>query len=523
MQLGQNSIQKVCLLVAMLALPATLQAQFAFTTNNGSITITSYTGTDSAAVIPAATNGYPVTTIGSYAFLSNPNLTSVTIPNSITNIGDEAFDTCSSLTSVTLPDSVVSLGQSVFAYCTALTNFATGNGLFNIGIQDFNGCTSLASISLGTNLAAIYGSAFAGCSSLTSITLPRNITGINDVFVPCTSLTNISVDAANPYLVSSNGVLFSKDLGFLMQFPGGKGGAYTIPDTVTNLGPYAFNQCAAVTSVTIPKGVLKINNNALQFCFALTNITVNSTNSVFSSTNGVLFNKSRTVLIQYPGGKPGLYTVPNTVTNIGTNSFYSTFTLAGVIIPKNVDIIRAGAFGFCTNLSTVIISNGVTSIEAQAFWGCLSLTNIIIPASVTNLASAAFATCPNLVSVFFSSNAPVAGNPSLGGAVFQGDLKAVLCYLPGTTGWASTYGGAHTVKWNGSISTTNTSPSIQTNQFGFTISGDFGIPVVVIQCTNLTNPAWQPVQTNILTSNSFYFSDPQWTNYPTRLYRLRSP
>jgi hypothetical protein len=64
---------------------------------------------------------------------------------------------------------------------------------------------------------------------------------------------------------------------------------------------------------------------------------------------------------------------------------------------------------------------------------------------------------------------------------------------------------------------------IQTNCFGFNIAGNTNATVVVEACTNVTNPVWVPVQTNILTSGSIYFSDPGWTNYTDRFYRLRSP
>jgi hypothetical protein len=64
---------------------------------------------------------------------------------------------------------------------------------------------------------------------------------------------------------------------------------------------------------------------------------------------------------------------------------------------------------------------------------------------------------------------------------------------------------------------------VQTNAFGFIISWATNISVVVEVCTNLASPVWQPVQTNALTGGSSYFSDPQWTNYPGRFYRLRSP
>jgi len=62
-----------------------------------------------------------------------------------------------------------------------------------------------------------------------------------------------------------------------------------------------------------------------------------------------------------------------------------------------------------------------------------------------------------------------------------------------------------------------------TNQFGFNITGTTGLVVVVTACTNLTNPFWSPVGTNTLTGGSSYFSDPQWTNYADRFYRLRLP
>jgi hypothetical protein len=81
--------------------------------------------------------------------------------------------------------------------------------------------------------------------------------------------------------------------------------------------------------------------------------------------------------------------------------------------------------------------------------------------------------------------------------------------------------GDHPTLWRPQMLTTAASPG--THKFGFNINWSSGQTVVVEACTNLTNPDWQPVQTNTLTTNSTYFSDPQWTNYPNRFYRLRSP
>jgi hypothetical protein len=64
---------------------------------------------------------------------------------------------------------------------------------------------------------------------------------------------------------------------------------------------------------------------------------------------------------------------------------------------------------------------------------------------------------------------------------------------------------------------------VQSNSFGFTISWATNISVVVEASTDLANPVWTPLQTNTLTNGSFSFSDPQWTNYPGRYYRISSP
>jgi hypothetical protein len=74
-------------LLLLLTLPAAVQAQFTFTTNNGALTITKYTGPGGNVVIPDMTNGLPVTSIGQRAFLYSFDLTSLTIPNSVTTIG----------------------------------------------------------------------------------------------------------------------------------------------------------------------------------------------------------------------------------------------------------------------------------------------------------------------------------------------------------------------------------------------------------------------------------------------------
>jgi hypothetical protein len=149
-----------------------------------------------------------------------------------------------------------------------------------------------------------------------------------------------------------------------------------------------------------------------------------------------------------------------------------------------------------------------------------SLRSVTIPGSVTNIGVYAFSDV-NLASVFFTGNAPTVDSTSF----YNGFIDiTTIYYLPGTIGWKSFFAGRPAVQWNPTIQTGAASFGVSNNQFGFTITNGTTtkIPIVVVACTNLASPVWTPLQTLTL-SNSFYFSDPQWTNYPARYYGLGFP
>ena len=102
-------------------------------------------------------------------------------------------------------------------------------------------------------------------------------------------------------------------------------------------------------------------------------------------------------------------------------------------------------------------------------------------------------------------------------------MRPPITYLPGTTGWGTTFAGRPAVLSNPRVRTSDASFGVRTNRFGFTITGASNLVIVVEASTNLANPAWILVGTNTLTGGASYFSDPQWTNHPARFYRLRSP
>ena len=286
----------------------------------------------------------------------------------------------------------------------------------------------------------------------------------------------------------------------------GPGGTAVIPSTieglpVTGIGDLAFFSQIGVTNVTIPDSVTFIGISAFYGC---------------SSLQAVI--------------------IPNSVTNLGQQAFCGCLSLASVTLGNGITRIEGGGSGnffgtfeSCVSLSRVEIPDSVTTISdgaldrggsLGAFFYCTSLTNVFIGKGLTYLGVGTFSGCTNLVSVYFQSNAPTAGYDMSAQNIFS---NGTVYYLPGTTGWSSTYVGRPTMLWNPEAQTTDGSFGVRQNQFGFNIAGTADIPVVIEASAGLAGDSWIPLQTCTLTNGLLYFSDPQWKNYPERFYRIRSP
>jgi hypothetical protein len=506
------------------------------------------------------TNG--LVSIGNQAFYDTP-LNNLVIPATVTNLGDEAFTSCSSLSRITvapanayyssvsnvlfdanqttliqypafgvrsyaIPDSVTNVADGAFFYAT-LTNLTFGTKVQRIGSSALYGCSYVLKLTLDPNLVTIGDSAFVALN-LTSITLPASVTSIGDyafqecenmpaitipamvtnfgscVFQSCFDLTNILVDPQNPSFSSVGGVMFDKTRTTLVEYPEGtKGAAYTISNGVTRIGNGAFVICQNLTNIVIPGSVTSIGTNAFFGCSRLAS-----------------------------------FSLPNTVTSLGDRAFEDCFGLASIALGTGITNIPDYCFLGCNELYSVTLPGSVTRIGDYAFFedrliqltlppnltriGVLafgadySLTSVTIPASVTSLGDGAFGDCSRLTNVFFVGDAP-----SADATVFEDDPGTVF-HIPGTTGWTDSFGGLPTSQWTltGPL-IRSSSAAMQGNQFGFTIVWATNLPVVVEACTNLTKPAWQPVQTNSLNNGTCDFIDPQGANHPARYYRVRSP
>ena len=154
----------------------------------------------------------------------------------------------------------------------------------------------------------------------------------------------------------------------------------------------------SATTVEIPAEidnlpVTEIMDYAFSECEKLSAINVSSGNNNYISIDGVLFNKDKTELIQYPAGKSETtYTIPDSVTEIESGAFFGCTSLSGIEIPDSVTEIGSSAFFGCTSLSSIEIPDSVTKIGENAFYGCTSLEEITIPDSVIKIGENAFYT-----------------------------------------------------------------------------------------------------------------------------------
>ncbi len=526
-QLRKHTLPARLLLLLLWMVPILVQAQFEYAINADlTVTITGYTGQGGAVVLPGTINGLPVGAIGPYAFYSIAGLTNVSIPDSVTTIGDAAFASCGDLTSIGLGTGVTNIGNSAFRSCTNLTGVMIPDGVRSIADSAFYTCYNLKSIAIPDSVTNLGSSVFWGCSGMTNAVVGNGLQGLGDgTFIFCSSLVSvwigrnasdlgsnafggsgieaINVDPNNPFFSSSEGVVYDKNQRTLLQFPYNKSGSYAIPGTVTNIADSAFSW-GLLGGVIIPDTVIRIGNLAFSNCHNLTNLTVPNC-SVGSSAFQSCISLTNVV-------------IANGTLNIEAGEFAYCSALATVTIPGSVTNIGPNAFVMCSSLTSLPVATGVVSIGSSAFELCRGLTNVTLGSSLSSVGSLAFADCASLGGIFFQGNAPAADS-----SAFANDDLLIVYYEPTASGWTSALAGRPALPIHMEMLLNDPGFGVRSNIFGFNITGSYGLTTVVEATTNITNPNWQPLQTNTLTGIPWYFSDLQWTNYPSRVYRLRWP
>jgi hypothetical protein len=385
----------------------TSPSQFQLATNNGVISIMGYTGPGGAVIIPASLNGLPVGDINGSAFSGVTTVTSIFIPMSVTSIGEGAFIYCQNLTNIAVDAANTmygSLGGVLFDQArTTLIQFPpglTGNYIIPDGVTDiadyaFYDCP-LAGVVFPGSVSTIGAWTFSFCSSLTSVAIPSATTAIGEgAFSACYNLKAINVAGDNASYSSLGGILFDKAQTTLIQAPAVIPGSYSIPNSVTSVGPDAFLDNFNLTNLTLPYGVADIGDGAFANDTGLQNIVFSSRVAVIadsafsdcSSLSGIYFAGNAPSLGDDVFGSAGSYD-PATVYHLpGTIGWGLTFgglptapwNLPYPVIPNSTPGfgLDGNQFGFtvswATNLSVIV--QATTDLENQA-WSPISTNTL---------------------------------------------------------------------------------------------------------------------------------------------------
>ena len=313
----------------------------------------------------------------------------------------------------------------------AITKY-TGQMLYLYIPEELNGYT----------VVEIGDSAFFGAFSIIEVEIPYTVTHIgNTVFTDCIALEAIQVAKDNPAYISQGGILFNKDKTELIRYPEEKEGeSYNIPDSVTAIADDAFRGCDRLKDISIPSGLERIGAGAFILCYSLDSVHIPESvteigpeafttcsllrefevaqgNAFYTSQDGVLFNKDKTVLIRYPEAKAdqtycipesviiveasafsgnqflSAVTIPDGVTTLGASAFHGDDALTSIVLPESVTDLGAYAFFGCRALTSVTISNGIAALEVSTFGRCTSLTGIRLPNHLQSIGERTFDGC----------------------------------------------------------------------------------------------------------------------------------
>ena len=404
------------------------------------VRITAYHGVASSLTIPDTIAGRPVLAIGTGVFQNEYQLVSVTIPETVERIQQNAFRNCKYLTSITLPRELEYLGSHAFAECERLSEVIVnsehitevlGAAFSEAGVESDNGIT----VTFSSTVEVIPKELFAPAHSpnfprITSVTIGANVTEIKSgAFRYCADLQTVTIASGSKLEIIRSEVF--RDCCSLTSI--------NLPAGVEKIEQNAFRNCKNLLSITLPQELEYLGSHAFAECERLSEIIVDSEN--ITQVIGAAFSEAG---IESDDGIDVTFSstaevVPKGLFAPANSNCYPQ--IVSVTIGANVTEIKNDAFRYCADLETVTFASGskLKSIGSSAFEKCENLSSITFPATLTAIKSSAFYGCESLSQVKFTGNAPTIGS----NCFYNVDTTAY--YPAGDSTWTSDkvkdYGG----------------------------------------------------------------------------------
>ncbi len=362
---------------------------------DGTITITSYDGTNESVIIPSEIDGMSVSEIGRHAFLMcDCDLKTVNIPSSVKIIGEYAFESCVYLQSVYLSDGIEKISKYAFESCVRLQIINIPNSVKIIEDEAFMDCKSLEKITIPSTVTSVNADAFSFCSLLTIYTdsdssLMKEIMGGHrlNLRVMCINHPQIITDEAFPPTCAQDGKTEGSHCPIC---------DYKIPQEIIKAtGQHIWDEGIVTLEPTVRRKGTKeftcivCKNSKTEI---LDKLPVPKIGSIITNSDAS-YRKERNSTVEYLESQKSKVeiTIPDTVTidgitykvtAISKNAFKNNKKLKKVTIGKNVTQIEANAFNGCKNLKTITIkSKNIKSIGKNAFKGINTKAKIKVPSS----------------------------------------------------------------------------------------------------------------------------------------------
>lgn len=361
---------------------------------------------------------YGVTHIGSYAFVNLFQIRSVTFPQTLEVIEAGAFLNCTGLTEITLPASLTAIHNYAFAQCSNLWRFIVAEGN-----RHFSTDADFALFDKDKTILHYYPSNRNVVPLDTPYTLPESVLQIGSyAFFNNKGLTGIILPQGLKE-IGDHAFSICRNL---------KG--VDLPAGLESIGKYCFQFDSGITEIQIPATVKNIGEGVFKDCTSLREIRVTAGNKNYVSVGGNLYSADRAQFLAYPAASdPVRIKLDDRVKTIGAGAFSSASKLQLITLPENLSSIGPYAFSTCESLEKISVPGGVSKLPADCFWSCSALKEVILHPGLNYIGGTSFAFCISLTSL----ELPESVHQIMGTAFDNSGLKNLRVLNPVPPEWSA--------------------------------------------------------------------------------------